>query len=65
MKKVYELSWNSIGYGNGLCIVAADSPEEAVDFAQQKDNRWDYPQLINGLSYEGDSGVITFKYYQE
>lgn len=62
--KVYELDYVA-NYGGGLMIVAADSPEEASKIAKRKSTSWKDPQEIEGLTYNGESGIISFGYHEE
>lgn len=64
---IYTLGWYSGGYGGGLCVIAANSEEEAIEIA--KINGWRFTsESINQIKnayFEGEPQILDSEYYQE
>lgn len=66
--KIYTLYWDAGGYGGGLCVVAANNPEEAIKLAEADSWRVNWEagvSEIEGAYFEGKPQVLKSEYYQE
>ena len=66
--QIFEIYWDAGGYGSGLCIVAANTSEEATNLAENDGWRVDWEmgaRVIKGAYFEGEPQVLASEHYQE
>jgi len=64
---IYTIGWDAGGYGDGLCVVAANTAEEALQLANIDGWRSDEKGacIIKGAYFEGKPQVLDFRKYQD
>ncbi len=66
--KIYSFDWDGGGYGRGILLAVATSPEEATEVAKENDSRWVYEGEFTSLKFAGEyktPHVILDEHYQE
>ena len=64
--KVYELAYVSYGYGRGICLVAANNSEEAMEIANVGYHKFKNPEEWAILTAEcKEPRILTEMVYQE
>lgn len=67
--KIYEYSWESMGYGRGVLLVAANNREEADEQASFENKHWVFDCERNNIAYKGDISrlpkTVVECHYQE
>ena len=64
--KVYELTYVTFGYGEGICLVAANNHEEALEVANRGCYKFEEPQECHILTADCEEPrVLIEMVYQE